>query len=228
MTFRTIAAGAGMLVAFTLAASSSAPAQTAGNTVSASSVHVRAAKPQHRVVKQQREAAKARHGKRMRLARHRHRNSDETADDTIGRATTPVQETSAAPHQQSAAARRFREFLNPQSFAASVSEELRSPRLLATQFSGEVTDPEVVLASLTPMAAAADPREEAAEVVRDQTNGDDSQSAAPALAHSDPAPVILRAAPAGKQPERMSFLRWFFVAWGGVLTFASAVRMAVG
>jgi hypothetical protein len=26
----------------------------------------------------------------------------------------------------------------------------------------------------------------------------------------------------------MSFLRWFFIAWGGVLTFASAVRMAVG
>jgi hypothetical protein len=227
MTFRTIAVGAGMLAAFTLATTSAAPAQTAGTTAAASSVHVRAAKP-HRVTKKQRDAAKARHGRRKRLAltRHRHRGSDQAADETIRRATAPVRETSVA-RQQSVAARRFREFLNPQSFAVSVSEELRGPRLVPTHFSGQVTDPAVVLASLAPMAAAA-PHEDVAEVVPDQTTADDKAGDAPALAQSDPAPVIQRAAPATKQPEHMSFLRWFFVAWGGVLTFASAVRMAVG
>ena len=49
--------------------------------------------------------------------------------------------------------------------------------------------------------------------------------AAPALAQSV---QVERAVPREKPSDGMSFLRWFFVAWGGVLTFASAVRMAVG
>lgn len=230
MSFRTIAAGAGMLAAFTLATTASAPAQTSGSAASASSVHVRAAKPQHRVVRKQREAAKARRVKRrLALTRHRHRSSDESADDTTRRATAPVRETAAAPHRPSSASRRFREFLNPQSFALSVSEELRGPRLLAAHFSGEISDPEVVLASLTPMAAGDRPeRAAAAAVAPDQTTADETPASAPVLAQTDPAPAIQRAAPAQKQPDHMSFLRWFFVAWGGVLCFASAVRMAVG
>lgn len=228
MSFRTIAAGAGMLAALTLATTSSAPAETAGATASASSVHARAAKPQHRVGKNQREAAKARHGKRARLAlaKHRRRPAAEPAGETVRRATAPVRETAAASRQQTSA-RRFREFLNPQSFAVAVNEELRSPRLLAAHFSGEIADPEIVLASLT-TPVAADPHEDTTPIVaRDQTIGDDSPSTALALAHSD-ATQVQRAARTEKEPERMSFLRWFFVAWGGVLTFASAVRMAVG
>lgn len=228
MSFRTIAAGAGMLAAVSLAATASAPAET-GAAAATSSVHAHAAKPQHRVVKKQRETANARHGRRTRLAlvRHRHRASDESADEIIRRPTTPVREVSVAAREQTSV-RRFREFLNPQSFAISVSEELRGPRLLAAHFSGEMADPEVVLASLAGPIGA-DPHEDAApSVAGDQTTGDDSPSGAPALAHSDTPPVVQRAAPAEKEPERMSFLRWFFVAWGGVLTFASAVRMAVG
>ena len=102
--------------------------------------------------------------------------------------------------------------------------------VLGARWVGEHGDPplaKAALAALTSLAAA-EPHEEAAPVVaRDQTAGDDSPSAAPALAHSDPVKVQ-RAAPAEKEPEHMSFLRWFFVAWGGVLTLASAVRMAVG
>jgi hypothetical protein len=37
-----------------------------------------------------------------------------------------------------------------------------------------------------------------------------------------------RVAQSEKEPDRMSFVRWFFIAWGGVLTLASAVRMAIG
>jgi len=231
MSFRAIAAGAGMLAAFALATTASAPAETGGTAASASRIHARAAKPQHRAVKKQREATKARRGKRGRvaLARHRHRISDQpVVDDTIPRATKPVRETSVASRQQTSAARRFREFLNPQSFAVSVSEELRGPRLLAAHFSGEIADPEIVLASLAGPIAAPSLDDAPPSLAHDQTTGDDSPSSAPALVHSDQAPIVQRAGPAEKGPERMSFLRWFFVAWGGVLTFASAVRMAVG
>ena len=226
MSFRTIAAGAGMLAALTFVATSTAPAETAGTKPSASS-HTRAAKPAQRVAKPQREA-KARRGKRTRLARQRHR---QPAEPTAHAARRPLAsaraEGPAAVRQQTSAARRFREFLDPQSFALVANEQLRSPRLLAAHFSDEIADPELVLANAT-APVADDPRAEAPAVVaRDQTTGDDSASKAPPLAHSDPVQVQ-QVAQSEKEPDRMSFLRWFFVAWGGVLTFASAVRMAVG
>jgi len=226
MRFRTFAAGAGMLAAVTFAATSTAPAQTAGSKPSAST-DTRAAKPQHRVAKPQREA-KARRGKRTRLARQRHRQPAEPAAEAVRRPTAvPRPEIQTAARQETSAARRFREFLNPQSFAVVATEQLRSPRLLAAQFSGEIADPEVVLADVTDTVAATPRAEPPPILAHEQTTGDDSPSKAPALTHSDPVPVQ-RAAQRENEPDRMSFLRWFFVAWGGVLTFASAVRMAVG
>jgi hypothetical protein len=235
MSFRMIAAGAAMLAALTLATTSTrarAAAESA-EAAPASTVHARAAKPQHRAqrraAKTQTDLAKAHHGKRARLAlaRHRHRPSEEPSGETVRQSAAPVRpEAAAVSHQQTSAERRFREFLNPQSFAVAVSEELRSPRLLAAHFSGEMADPEIIAASWT-VPVAADPPEDAAPIARDQTTGDDSPSTAAALTHSD-ATTIQRVAQTGNEPTRMSFLRWFFVAWGGVLTFASAVRMAVG
>jgi hypothetical protein len=226
MSFRTIAAGAGMFAAFTFAATAIAPAETAGSKPSASST--RAAKPLHRAAKPQREATKARRGKRARLARNRHPPRAETAAPAVRRPTASARaESAGAMRQQTAATRRFREFLNPQSFALAANEELRSPRLLAAHFSREIADPEIVLADATG-SVAPDTRTGAPPIVaHDQTTEDNSQSSAPAPAHKDPV-VVQRAAPTEKQSDRMSFLRWFFVAWGGVLTFASAVRMAVG
>jgi hypothetical protein len=226
VSFRTIAAGAGMLAALTLAATSSAPAEPAGTKPSATT-HTRTAKPPHRVAKPQREA-RTRHGKRTRVARQRHRQSPEPVAQIARRpaaSTRAESPTAVRPH--TSAARRFREFLNPQSFAAVANEQLRSPRLLAAQFSGEIADPELVFANAaTPVAA--EPRAEAPPIIaRDQTTGDDGPSKAPPLAHSDPVQVQ-RVAQSEKESDGMSFVRWFFVAWGGVLAFASAVRMAVG
>jgi hypothetical protein len=234
MSFRTFAAGAGMLAALTFATTSGASAETAGSTPSASKVqtrtaHARAAKPQHRATKNQRDATKARHGKRTRLAaaKHRRRGAAEPTPEAVRRATAPIRaEVSLASGQQTAAARRFRDFLNPQSFSVAANEELRGPRLLAAHFSGAMADPEIA-ALANPATPAAEQEEAPAVVALHQTMGDDSRSPAPALAHSDGVQVQ-RATQSGKQPERMSFLSWFFVAWGGVLTFASAVRMAVG
>jgi len=226
MSFRTIAAGAGMFAALTFAATSTAPAETAGTKPSATS-HTRAAKPAHRVAKPQREA-KARRGERTRLARQRHRQPAERVAHAARRPMASAgAESPAAVRQQTAAARRFREFLDPQSFALVANEQLRSPRLLAAHFSGEIADPELVFANATTPVAADPPREAPPIVARDQTTGDDSPSKAPPLAHSD-AVQVQQVAQSEKEPDRMSFLRWFFVAWGGVLTFASAVRMAVG
>jgi len=229
MSFRAIAASAGMFAAVTLVTTSNAPAETAGSTPSAASAHARAAKAPHRVARPQHEA-KARHGKRARiaLARHRHRPPTEPAAEAERRPTASVHaESTGALRQHSSAARRFREFLNPQSFALVAGEDLRSPRLAAALFSSEIAEPEIVVANGTPPVAA-ETREGAPPIVaHDQTTADDSPSKVPALAHSDPVP-LRRVAQSAKEPERMSFLRWFFVAWGGVLTFASAVRMAVG
>jgi hypothetical protein len=227
MSFRTIAAGAGMLAAFTLAASATASAQTAGSKASAASTQTRVAKPVHRATKPQREATKARHSRRVRLAaRQRHRPRAEVAVESIHRPTARA-ESAGVVHQQTASARRFREFLTPESFADVANEELRSPRLAAAHFSGEVADPEVAAASATEPVAAAPPAGPPPSLAGDQTTADESANKAPAPVQRD-AVQVKRAAPSEKEPDNMSFLRWFFIAWGGVLTFASAVRMAVG
>ena len=224
MSFRTIAAGAGMFAALTFAATSTAPAQTAGTKPSATT-HTRAAKAPHRVGKPQREA-KARRGKRTRVARQRHRQPAEPQTHVARRpSASPRAEIPIAVRQQTSAERRFREFLTPQSFAAVASEQLRSPRLLAAQFSGEIAGPELVPANAT-SPAAAEPGVEAPPIVAHETGGDEGASKAP-LARSEPVPVQ-RVAQTEKEPDRMSFLTWFFIAWGGVLTLASAVRMAIG
>lgn len=227
MSFRTIAAGAGMLAAFTLATSATASAQTAGSKASAASTQTRVAKPVHRATKPQREAAKARHSKRARLAaRQRHRPRAEVAVESIHRPTARP-ESAGLVHQQTASARRFREFLSPESFAAVANEDLRSPRLAAAHFSGEAANPEIGLANATEPVATDPPAGPPPVVAHDQTTADESANKAPAPVQRDTVQVK-HAAPSDKEPDRMSFLRWFFIAWGGVLTFASAVRMAVG
>ena len=229
MSLRTIAAGAGMLAAVTFVMTAPAPAESGAANPSTSSADADATKPRYRAAKPQRDAVKARHGKRSRLAlaRQRHKQSAEPAGEGIRRPTASARaESQVAAPQETSAARRFRDFLDPQSFAVVAGEQLRSPRLLAAQLSAEIADP-TILANRTE-AGAAVPLEGAPPIVaRDQTMGDDSPSKAPALAHSDPVPGV-RATQTDKEPGRMSLLRWFFVAWGGVLTFASAVRMAVG
>ena len=226
MSFRTIAAGAGMFAALTLAANSAAPAQTAGTKPSATT-HTRAANAPHRAAKPQREA-KARRGKRTRVARQRHRRPAEPQTHVAHRpSASPRAEIPIAVRQHSLAERRFREFITPQSFAAVANEQLRSPRLLAAQFSGEIAAPQLVPANVT-SPLAAEPRAEAPAIVtHDQTAGEAGASKTPPLARSEPV-AIERVAQSEKEPDRMSFLTWFFIAWGGVLTLASAVRMAIG
>jgi hypothetical protein len=226
MSFRTIAAGAGMFAALTFAATSTAPAQAAGTKPSAAT-QTRAGKAAHRVTKPQREA-NTRRVKRTRLARHRHRQPVDRLAQTVHRpAASPHAEVAIGVRQQTSAERRFREFLTPQSFDGVANEPLRNPRLLTANFSGEIADPELGLANAsTPVES--DPRAEAPPIVAgDQTTGDDNQGNAAPVAQTHPA-AIARAKQTDKDPEGMSFLRWFFIAWGGVLTLASAVRMAVG
>src|SRR5262249_56931405 len=121
-------------------------AEPAGSKPSAST-HTRAAKVPHRAAKPQREA-KARHGKRVRVAHQRHRHSAERIAQARRPATAPRAEIPIAA-RHTAAARRFRDFLTPQSFSDVANEQLRSPRLVAAHFSGEVARPEFVLPHTT-------------------------------------------------------------------------------
>src|SRR5262249_20366004 len=141
-------------------------------------------------------------------------------------AAAPRAEIPIAVRQQTAAARRFRDFLTPQSFSDVANEQLRSPRLVAAHFSGEIVDPDLVLTNTTTPVAAESRAEPSRAARRDQTTADESASKAAPLAQSDV--QVQRAAQTDKEPDRMSFVRWFFVAWGGVLALASAVRMAIG
>jgi len=245
MILRTIATSAAMLAGLILATSPTqacdgrfaatcepaAPAEAAapGPAVAIHpTTRARTARP-HRTAKVQSEPAKARHGKRARLAlaRHRRQPAPEPADMKPEPAAPAPAEMAAPSTQQTAAARRFREFLNPQSFALAVNENLRRPRLLAAHFSGDIADPDMVAAAWSGAVAPAAQEDAAPIIAHDQTTGDDSPSTAPVLTHHD-ATEFVRAAATDKEPARMSFVRWFFVAWGGVLTFASALRMAVG
>jgi hypothetical protein len=245
MNRRTFAAGAAMLAGLILATSPTracdsrfgatcepaAPAPAAAPAAALPiqpSIRARTGKP-HRTAKVQSEPANAHRGKRARLAlaRHHRRPVPEPVATDPEPAAAASAEIAAPSHPETSAARRFREFLSPQSFALAVNENLRRPRLLAAHFSGEIADPDMVA---TMWSGAVDPAPQADPapiIAHDQTTGDDSPSTAPVLTHHD-ATEVVRAVRDDKEPPRMSFVRWFFVAWGGILTFASAVRMAVG
>jgi hypothetical protein len=245
MNRRTIVAGAAMLAGLILTTSPTracdsrfgatcepaAPAEAAAPAAALPiqpTARARAARP-HRTAKVQPEPAKAHHGKRARLAlaRHRRRPAPEPAETDPEPAAPASAEIAAPSRQATAAARRFREFLNPQSFALAVNEDLRRPRLLAAHFSGEIADPDIVAATWSGAVEPAPQEDAPPAIAHDQTTGDDNPSTAAVLTHHD-ATEVVRAVRDDKEPPRMSFVRWFFVAWGGVLTFASALRMAVG
>jgi hypothetical protein len=227
MNLRTIAAGAAMLACLSLAATP-ALAETAASGSAVSKAHVRPAKAKSGAASTRHRQARAQRGKKTRIAltRHRHRPAAEPAEDAPESVTPARQETTAPPRQETSAARRFREFLSPQPFALGASENLRRPRLLAMHLTGDMTDPQIIAAAWN---GAEEPQESAASIIaHDDAIGDDNPSPAPVLTHGDGTDLRRVARADSNEPERMSFVRWFFVAWGGVLTFASALRMAVG
>ena len=155
---------------------------------------------------------------RIALTRHRHRPA---ADQGEPPARGPV----AQARQESAAMRRFRDFISPQSFVLNAVDELRKPRPTASHLAGDVADPRIVPVAWTG-ASEPDAGARAPVVAHDEANGDDGVAPTSVMAQGEPAEV--RRAAADSDPPRMSFLSWFFVAWGGVLTVASALRMVVG
>jgi len=241
MNLRILGAGAAMLAGLTVATSPSqacdsrfgatcepaAPAEAAA-TVPPLPIQPAVHGRKHRLAKGEPEPAKAHHGKRARLALARHRGRPASEPTEAGpEIVAPARVEALAPvYEETSAAKRFREFLNPQSFALAVNENLRRPRLVAAHFSGEAADPDVIATTSTAPAEPAAQEDAAPIVAHGQTTGDDSPSTAPVLTHNDAAAAVR--ATRTEQPARMSFVRWFFVAWGGVLTLASAVRMAVG
>lgn len=162
------------------------------------------------------ERGKKRHG--VFHARHRHRAAP--PDEQPAEILQPRR-------MGSPASRRFREFLNPMSFTANPVEELRGPRPNSSHLAGEMTDPQGIAALWTRRgggdgSAGAEP-----VVARDDAATEDAGEAPPRMAPGLVAEVR-RTAPADRDSGNMWMLRWFFIAWGGILTVASVVRMAVG
>lgn len=229
MNLRTIAAGAAMLACLSLAATP-APAETAASGSAVSKAHARPAKAKSAAASTRHRQARAQRGKKARLAlaRHRQRPAVEPTEDAPESVTLSRPETPAPARQETSAARRFREFLNPQSFTLGVGENLRRPRLLAMHLTGDMIDPQIIAAAWNG-AEEPSPQESTASIIaHDDAIGDDNPSPAPVLTHGDGSDLRAIARADTDEPARMSFVRWFFVAWGGVLTFASALRMAVG
>jgi hypothetical protein len=171
------------------------------------------------------QTARAEKQKKPKLARVRRHHRVAAVTERRPPAPTP----SASERSESTASRRFRNFIDPQAFALNAAEELRKPRPSALHLAGQVADPSIIPAAWTASPQAPpqpDASAQAPSVPREQASGDDRPVAAPVVAQSDVAEAR-RAAPDGDQ-GRMSFLSWFFIAWGGVLTLASAFRLAVG
>jgi hypothetical protein len=234
MKLPKLAAGAALLAAFAVAAMPTpAPAETAATaSVQAKpTAHMRSGKPHRRTARSQPDQGKARHGKRSRIAlgRRRHQPAPEPVAAVSEIPEAPVLQETPDASRDTRSARRFREFLSPQSFALALNEDLRKPRLLPADLSGEMADPQIIAATWIDAPDAAPQENAAPSIARDEASGSDSPSLPALLSHSDTTDVrrAVRAT-VDNEPARMSFLRWFFVAWGGVLTFASALRMAVG
>ena len=234
MKLRRLTAGAALLAGFAVAATPAlAPAEIAAtSSVQAKpTAHVRAGKPHRRNARNQVDQGKPHHGKRSRIAlgRHRHQPAPEPAAAVAEVPEVTVQQEAPEASRDSRSARRFREFLSPQSFALALKEDLRKPRLLPADLSGDMADPQSIAAARIVTGDAAPQETPAPSIAREEAIGSDSPSPPAVLSHSDTTDVrrVVRSA-VDNEPARMSFLRWFFVAWGGVLTFASALRMAVG
>jgi hypothetical protein len=175
--------------------------------------HVRAARPSR--------TARTEHHRRARLAltRHRHRTAD--VSDERPPAPAPV----AQSRPETTTARRFRSFINPQSFATTPVEDLRKPIPNASHLAGAVADPRLVPVAWESSRASEEAVPAAPIVAHDEASGDDQSEPALVVAQSEMAEVRRAASDGG---AHMSFLSWFFIAWGGVLTLASALRLVVG
>ena len=132
-------------------------------------------------------------------------------------------------HPDSVATRRFRAFLNPQSFALGAGTELRKPQADVRHLSPEMIAAPMVLAAWASSDEGA-PAAASVPLAQDEivASGDPPDAAPTSIAGGE-IREVRQASPASDQkPGQMSMLRWLFVAWGGILTAASAARMLIG
>jgi len=159
--------------------------------------------------------------------------------------TVPRAAPVAQAHQQtSAATRRFREFVNPKPIAANPIDELRKPRADSTELTATILFPSLAAELHTQSPVTAAPEQVASQ---DEINEIDLAAvSAPErhqLASTDLAPRSAQAArpdvtsdavksvtsaTADHASTGLTWVQLIFVAWGGILTIASALRLFLG
>jgi hypothetical protein len=147
---------------------------------------------------------------------------------------------SAKELEPAAAALRFREFVNPRSIAVSQAQELRHPKPQASQFA---LDPVYALAVslLEPEGEPQEPASgslpkrganDAADVIassapdQQQVENEAAQNAQRKTAIEQM--LSSRRPLANKDTPSTSWVELAFLAWGGLLTIGSAMRMLIG
>jgi hypothetical protein len=152
-----------------------------------------------------------------------------------------AREASAKDLEPSGAALRFREFVNPRSIAVSRAQELRHPQPQAAQFALE---PVYALAVswLEPEGEPQEPASgslrtpgatDAADVIATSSAPDQQQVENEAAQNAQRTTAIeqmlsSRRPLPNKDTPSSSWIELAFLAWGGLLTIGSAMRMLIG
>jgi hypothetical protein len=240
----TIAASI-MLAAGPAGACDRLPCPTPSNQAAVSSKPETAVKPRQSATRMT-AAAKSRDARSSdRRKRHAqsHARSHRSRVASAARPTSRAGATAQIRLQTSAAAaRRFREFVNPRPIAANPIDELRKPRPVPADLIGDVAFPAAAMLVLT--AARETPAEAEQAFSQDELNeidlaavpdrqpyrlmSADSGFVSTQPPPQSPATAAIKSTGTERSPAGMTWLQLLFVTWGGVLTLASAVRLFLG
>ena len=171
--------------------------------------------------------------------RHRHAARHTRSNKTVRAAEeSPVKDPpqSKSP-ETSPAARRFSEFVSPRLLAVNPIEDLHKPRINLTEFSGETAYPvaQAINQEQTRSAengAPAGPQpavkpEQARVAPPNERQTSATPIAAEVNASALPAQASRSSDPAPSEGAA-SWVRIVFLAWGGLLTLGSALRLLIG
>jgi hypothetical protein len=187
-----------------------------------------------------RQAASDENGAATQRRKWRHRHATR---HTRSSRTAPAEENRAKDSPQpkspetSPAARRFSEFVSPRLLAVNPIEDLHKPRINVTEFSGETAYPVAQGINQEPPRTAENGAPGGAlpagkpEQARVPPPNERQTSATPVAAEVNASALPVQAShstdPAPSEGVT-SWVRIVFLAWGGLLTLGSALRLLIG
>jgi hypothetical protein len=193
------------------------------------------------VATKQRRAARKSTAAKASDRRKRHAHARRSRHVRVARTAPRAAPMAQARQQTSAAARRFREFVNPRPIAANVIDELRKPRADNADLTASILFPSLAAELQThPVVSAAFQQVASQDEINEMDLAAASTPARYQLASAD---ILLRKAHAARPqasdeivkpvaanhtPAGLTWVQLIFLTWGGVLTVASALRLVLG